>query len=245
MYKYNPIFGYEIHGKTLGGAWISLVQAVYKHGEECYDEGRKRLALRNVRLKAEVQDTPDSVIHKYGNLENIQKMITLTFSESTMYDFDKTPSFNPGSKSYYQRIKEGKLIDFVVERLSIIPESKKAIIVFPTYEDYERVLRNPKDDYLPCLVSIQFRLQKRDDVYCLDTTCYFRSLDVFQKAHANFEVIGLITKEIVGRISVKLNCGDVIIKLGFFDCLIADAHIYENTLDDCKKIVDTFERSVL
>lgn len=73
------------------------------------------------------------------------------------------------------------MIEFVIERLSLIPESKKAVVVFPTYEDYAAVMRNHRDDYLPCLVSIQFRLLPDGKDYVFHTTFYSRSMDAWQK----------------------------------------------------------------
>ena len=35
------------------------------------------------------------------------------------------------------------MVDFVIQRLTKIPGSKKAVMVFPTYEDYEAVLSSP------------------------------------------------------------------------------------------------------
>ncbi len=242
MYRHNDHFGYEIHGQTLGEAWLSLVEAIVNHGEECFDEGRKRLALQSVRLRSETQQTPDTLIHKYGNQENLKKFIALTFSESVMYDFDKTPSFSPGAKSYNQRIKEGKLLDFVIKRLSLIPESKKAVIVFLAREDYDAVLKNPKNDYLPCLVSMQFRLQQRAGGYYVNTTCSFRSLDAFQKAHGNLEAIGMMTKIVADGIANRLFNGKKNIEYGYLDCIIADAHIYANTLDEAKSVVEAYQR---
>lgn len=78
------------------------------------------------------------------------------------------------------------MIEFVIERLSLIPESKKAVVVFPTYEDYAAVMRNHRDDYLPCLVSIQFRLLPDGKDYVFHTTFYSRSMDAWQKVTAIF-----------------------------------------------------------
>ncbi|EFD14181.1 predicted protein, partial [Mycobacterium tuberculosis T46] len=88
-------------------------------------------------------------------------------------------------KATHRRIKEGRMIEFVIERLSLIPESKKAVVVFPTYEDYAAVMRNHRDDYLPCLVSIQFRLLPDGKDYVFHTTFYSRSMAAWQKGHGN------------------------------------------------------------
>ncbi len=229
-----PEFGYHILGETIGEAWLDLVRAVYFHGERCFDEDRERRAIQNLRFKSRTQETPDPIISEYGNVDNLQAMINLTFSDDVMYDFDVTPSFGRGPKSYRQRIKEGKMFDFVVERLSQIPESKKAVVVFPTNEDYEAVLRNMKDDYLPCLVSLQFRLSEQKGRYGLNTTFNFRSMDVFQKGHGNLEAIAMMTKLISERLGDSLG---VNVNSGYLDGMIVDAHIYENTISDVEDML--------
>src|SRR5260221_821205 len=233
MYKYLDNFGYQVYGESNGEMWLSLVEAVLENGENCLDEGRKRIALPNIRVKSSIQNIDDLIINKYGNKDNLQAIIDLTFSEEKMTDIDIIPSFSPGAKSYHQRIKEGRMIEFVVKRLSLIPESKKAVMVFPTYEDYEAVLKTPKDDYLPCIVSIQFRLKKDilQEGFVLDTTFYARSLDIFQKGYGNFIAINMLARKVAKEIGANLK---VNVRQGFLDGLIADAHIYGELLEDAK-----------
>ncbi|MGB2791030.1 MAG: hypothetical protein WBC29_00560, partial [Candidatus Moraniibacteriota bacterium] len=120
----------------------------------------------------------DPIIQKYANQESIASMRKLAFEADTMADFDITPSFRTGAKSYKKRLEEGKMIDFVVHRLTRIPESKKAVMVFPTYEDYENVKNSPFNDYLPCIVSLQFRLHKvKENEYTMNTHFFMRSQD--------------------------------------------------------------------
>lgn len=237
MYKIDQEFGGHVHGRTIGECWLDLVRTVNKFGNVCYDEGRKRKALYNVRLKSKTQLLPDKIICNFADKDKIQAMIKLTFAEDKMYDIDKTPSFNNGAKSYHKRIKEGKLIDFVVSRLTRIPESKKAVIVFPTYEDYVAVIKNPKNDYLPCLVSLQFRLIKQNGKFTLNTNFYFRSIDVFQKAPGNLITICMLSKIVAEKISKKMFRRSDNIQLGYLDGLIADAHIYANTNNEIENLL--------
>ena len=160
MYVKLEPFGYNIYGETIGSIWLSLVEAVVKNGISTEDEDRKRLSLQNIRVKSATQQFPDSLLEKYGNKKNIQEIINLTFNQEVMHDFDVVPSFSPGSKSYYARLKDWEMLDFVVARLAEIPESKKAIMSFIRQEDYQRVMEKPKDDYLPCITTIQFLLIK-------------------------------------------------------------------------------------
>jgi len=240
MYVNLEPFGYNIYGETIGSVWLGLVEAVSKNGIITEDEGRKRLSLQNVRIKSVTQIFPDSLIEKYGNKKNVDEMINLTFSEEVMHDFDVVPSFNPGSKSYYARIKDWKMLDFVVARLTEIPESKKAIISFIRQEDYQKVLEKPKDDYLPCITTVQFRLIKINNErgYHMNTLFNARSIDVYQKAGGNFAVISLLSKEISERLAKKLNAN---VWSGSLDGFLTDAHIYEECIEEANETLKLYK----
>jgi len=241
MYIKIDLFGYLIFGEMIGSTWLSLVDAILKNGIETMDEGRKRLCLQNIRIKSGTQIFPDPLMDKYGKKENIDNVIHLTFDDEIMYDFDVVPSFTPGSQSYYARIKNCGMIDFVVERLAKIPESKKAIMSFIRQEDYERTLHKPKDDYLPCITTIQFRLIKMDgeNGYHLNTIFNARSIDAYQKAGGNFAAIALLSKEIAERLQEKLKTS---IWIGSLDGMITDAHIYQETLKESEDTIKLYKR---
>jgi len=240
MYVKLEPFGYNIFGETIGSAWLSLVEAIIKNGIITEDEGRKRLSLQNIRIKSLTQSFPDPLIEKYANKKNVKEIINLTFNKEMMYDFDVVPSFSPGSKSYYARLKDWRMLDFVVARLTEIPESKKAIMSFIRKEDYERVLEKPKDDYLPCITTIQFRLIKIDNEkgYHMNTVFNARSIDAYQKAGGNFAAIALLSKEVSERLAEKLNAN---IWVGQFDGLLTDAHIYQETVEGAKEIIKLYK----
>ncbi|MCL5420131.1 MAG: thymidylate synthase [Candidatus Parvarchaeota archaeon] len=238
MYAKVENFGYQVFGKTIGDTWLSLVSLILKHGKVSYDESRLRLAVQNIRIKSANTNLTDNLIDKYADQNRINKMLELTFKSENMYDIDVVPSFSTGRRSYYQRLKEGKLLDFVVKRLSLIPESKKAAIVFPDTSDYEAVLKRPKDDYLPCLVVVQFRLQPAGKGYILNTTFYMRSVDAFQKAHGNLISMAKMS-EIVGK-NLQKNLHKKI-KCGSLDGFIADAHIYKETINEAKNVIKRYE----
>jgi thymidylate synthase len=225
--------GVNIIGKTIGEAWLELVKNILNYGEVSYDENRKRLALENVRLSSFTNNYKDKIFDKYANKKNIEDMVSLFFYDK-MFDIDVRPSFTVNAKSYYWRLKNGKLIEFVIKRLSLIPESKKAVIVFPIWKDYKQVLKNHRNDYLPCIVSIQFRLHKKKNYYLLNTTFYARSIDAFQKAPGNLVSISMLSYKVSGKLSKKLKSK---IKIGFLDGLIADAHIYQECINDAKNLI--------
>lgn len=242
MIKKIKDFGYNIYGETIGKVWISLVEAILKHGEISYDEKRKRKALINIRVKSKTQKTEDEIIEKYAEKEKTKAMIDFTFSKDIIEDIDSIKSFQNGAKSYHHRIKEGRMVEFVIKRLSIIPESKKAVIVFPTYEDYAKIFQDQYiNDYLPCIVAIQFRLIESKEGYTLNTNFYARSIDSFQKAHGNFISIARLSNMIAEELSKKLNKK---IKIGFLDGMIADAHIYEETIKQAETILKNYKNSI-
>ncbi|MBU4502367.1 MAG: hypothetical protein KKA79_07245 [Nanoarchaeota archaeon] len=240
MYTNDRDFGIQIKGETIGEAWLSMVEAILKKGEAGFDEGRRRRALQNIRLKVSKQESDDSILNEYANKNCIEHMKKLVFESHEMFDFDIIPSFSPGAKSYHQRMVEGKMMDFVVKRLSYIPESKKAVIVFPTYEDYKQVLSNQKDDYLPCLVTFQTRLLGKENYYLQNNIFFMRSCDAFQKAPGNLVTMAMLSEKIAERLTKNLKKK---VKLGSLDGLITDAHIYEETIKDAEAAVSAAKRN--
>ncbi len=246
-YLYQEPFGHHVWGQTLGDTWLILVKAILDHGALSFDENRKRIDLQNVRVKSNTQIIPDNLIRKYGDSNNLNLLLELTFNKTKMLDFDVVPSFSPGADSYYKRIMDGQMIDFVVRRLSVFPESKKAVMVFPNNDDYRSVLNSPKDDYLPCIVSIQFRLvdfvednNQRNvfDGYILNTIFMARSIDAFQKAYANFWAIARLSRIVANKVSKNLG---VEVKVGPMDGLITDAHIYEECFKNAKRTIKKWQ----
>lgn len=240
MYTKIEPFGYAIYGEIIGSTWLSLVEAIIENGQLTIDEGRNRYSLQNVRIRSATSSKNDPLIKKYANQKSIAEIIKLTFNNEQMYDIDKTPSFSPGAQSYYARIKNWKMLDFVIGRLTAIPESKKAVMSFVREEDYIKVLNNPKDDYLPCITTIQFRLLKISNGkgYHMNMLFNARSIDAYQKAAGNMVAIALLGEEIAKKLLKNLK---VPIWPGSIDGMITDAHIYKNTCDDAKRLIESYK----
>jgi len=219
---------------------LSLVETIIKNGVLTEDEDRKRLSLQNIRIKSATQQFPDSLLEKYGDKKNIDEIISLTFDQEVMHDFDVVPSFSPGSKSYHARLKDWEMLDFVVARLAEIPESKKAIMSFIRQEDYQRVMEKPKDDYLPCITTVQFRLIKinSEKGYHMNTLFNARSIDAYQKAGGNFAAISLLSKEVSERLVEKLKIN---IWSGPLDGFLTDAHIYNESIEEAKETIRLYK----
>jgi len=239
MYIKLEPFGVCVYGERLGSTWLSLIEAILKNGEETTDEGRKRISLQNIRVRSSYQNTIDPTIEKYADKKNIQKVLNLTFKEPEMYDFDVNPSFSKGSKSYFARMEEGKMMDYVVERLSLIPESKKAVISFIHWDDYKAVLANPKNDYLPCITTIQFRLLENEFGFRMNTIFTARSIDAYQKGIGNFIAIATMSEKIMERLEKNLNKK---IEIGSLDGMITDAHIYTENIYDAQELLKKYKK---
>ncbi|MBR3329385.1 hypothetical protein IKG29_02550 [Candidatus Saccharibacteria bacterium] len=225
--------GYNVYGKTLGELWLDIVETVLKNGVFELDENRGRYAVRNLRFTAERANPNDCLIKKYGDAKKIQAMQKIFFEEDEIKDFDITPSFRNGAKSYKKRLEEGDMINFVVSRLTKIPESKKAVMVFPTYEDYQAVLSSPWNDYLPCITALQFRVNHRKNKDFLDLTLFMRSWDGFQKGAGDLTVVSMLGEIIRKKLEKNLNKK---IQIGRLDGLVTDVHIYENTYERAQDV---------
>lgn len=226
--------GYAVYGKTLGETWLQMVETVIKNGSFELDENRGRFAVHNLRFASETTDVNDELIEKYGDQSKIDAMKRVVFESDIMTDFDITPSFRTGAKSYKKRLEEGNMIEFVVKRLAKIPESKKAVMVFPTYEDYEAVTTSPWNDYLPCIVALQFRVAKRRGQHYLDLTLFMRSWDGFQKGAGDLIVTSMIGDIVRHQLEDKLS---IKIEPGRMDGLVTDVHVYENTYENAQQVI--------
>ena len=225
--------GFIVHGETIGELWLDMVETVLKNGNFEMDENRGRFAIKNLRFSAESICPIDPLIAKYGDQKKIEAMKKVFFEADVMEDFDITPSFRVGAKSYKKRMEEGKLKEFVIKRLTKIPESKKAVMVFPTYEDYEAVLTSPWNDYLPCITALQFRINEKLGEKYLDLTLFMRSWDCFQKGAGDLTVVCMLADEIIKELTKTLKQE---IKYGRIDGLVTDVHIYENTFENAQNI---------
>ena len=226
--------GYAVYGRTLGETWLQMVETVLKNGNFELDENRGRFAVRNLRFASETTDVEDALIERFGDKSKIEAMKRVVFESDEMVDFDITPSFRNGAKSYKKRLEEGGMVEFVVRRLAKIPESKKAVMVFPTYEDYEAVTTSPWNDYLPCIVALQFRVARRRGSTFLDLTLFMRSWDGFQKGAGDLIVTSMLGDVVRRQLEEKLG---IKIAPGRLDGLVTDVHIYENTYEAAQQVI--------
>ncbi len=60
------------------------------------------------------------------------------------------------------------------------------------------------------------------------------------KGHGNFVALAKMTELLAERISANVG---VSVSTGYLDGLIVDAHIYENTLEEAREMLDSYLRS--
>lgn len=230
----------DVSAPTIGHVWITLIEALLRRGQITKDEGRVRRSINHVHLHIDRQRWPDSILQQFSPTKNMELMVDFTFRRRQLYDIDVVKSFTNHAKSYHQRIVEGKMLEFVVSRLARIPESKKAVMVFPTYADYRAVLKHPRNDYLPCIVAIQFRLHGRGRTKTLDTIFFSRSMDVFQKGHGNLASMVLLSQLLAQTMRRRKGWQ---IQLGRLEGLITDAHIYRESWAEARKTIRLYRKA--
>jgi len=228
-----------VYGKTIGDVWLKLTKHTFLYGELMPDEKRERRAEQCIIVKTETQKLPDVLIEKYGNKKNVEDLVKMTFEQETMHDFDVVQNFSDGPKSYHGRLKESKGLEYVIARLSEIPESKKAIIIFPEWNDYDEVLKSQYDDYFPCLISVQFRMiEQEDKSWIMNTIFNMRSSDVYQKLNGNMVSIAMMTKIVSEKVAKSI---DKIVKIGYMQGFITDGHVYEENFEEVQKIIKKYD----
>ncbi len=116
-------------------------------------------------------------------------------------------------------------------------------MVFPTYEDYEQVKNSPYNDYLPCIVSIQFRLRpEKNGVQKLNTIFNMRSWNIDQKGAGDLVIFSMLNHKVCELLSKRLNKN---IQPGSIDGLVTDVHIYQNTIEIADEMVSGYNTKLL
>lgn len=240
MVQYSEETGYNFYNTSIGALWIDLIKEIYEEGDTTYDEKRERKSLQNVRVRIKSKDfsANDEIIEKFCDKSNIDSIIYLTFEGEEMYDFDIVPSFRAGSQSYHGRIKEGRMLEYVTKRLTEIPESKKAVISFINWSDYIAVLDTPYDDYLPCILTIHFRIcEEKKNYYLMNINFNARSLDVFQKGVGNIIAIRMLGEKVAKTLTKNLSKE---VRINLLDGFISDIHIYSENYLATQGVLDKF-----
>lgn len=102
-------------------------------------------------------------------------------------------------------------------------------MVFPVMKTMRMWYNSPFNDYLPCIVSLQFRLHRvKNGEYTINTHFFMRSQDAFQKNISDLVVFADIASVVARKLEKTLG---VPIKTGVMDGYITDAHVYKNTYD--------------
>ena len=79
----------------------------------------------------------------------------------------------------------------------------------------------------------------KDKGYHMNTIFNARSIDAFQKSGGNFAAMAVLSKEVAKKLEKKLK---TTIWPGALDGIIADAHIYNETIKDAQKIIGMYKK---
>jgi thymidylate synthase len=222
----------SIYGRTIGEAWLKTLAMIWYEGIDWFDGDRKMKEIIGLRLTIEEPCVYDEIIEKYGNKANIEEFQKAFFTPTLLIrDVDVRKNFEPWQAfTYWPRLHCLGIdqVDKIIQRLSSMPESKRAVIsvILPALDWHM--------DYMPCIDIMHFLLRPKGDNLALNQFVYARGLDFGQKAYANLVVLARLQGEIKEAIEQKR--GERI-QMGNLDVFIGSAHIYEESYDYVLKIL--------
>lgn len=226
-------FPVSIQSQTIGQAWLKVIKRIWNDGIDWFDDGRKLKEILGLRVIVEEPRERDEVIEKYGVPENIKEFERAFFTPTLgLNDVDVRKNFEPWQAlAYWPRIHALGVdqVEKVVQRLSSMPESKRAVVsvILPSL-DWNM-------DYMPCIDIMHFLLRPKGKAMALHLLVYARGLDFGQKAYANLVVLAKLQKQV--KEAIEQRRGEQI-ELGIMDMLIGSAHIYEESYKDVQRILE-------
>src|SRR3989338_2425289 len=167
--------------KTIGEGWLEILNYIITKGSDYHDEGRPIKEIIGIRLRVKSPNSNDEIINLKGKKSTIKEFRNAFLGNKIwLKDVDIKENFKEKEAiSYSVRIQnfEGfNQYQNVINRISKIPETKRALISTPMPH------RDWKLDYLPCIDAIHCLLRKNK----MNMFVYCRGLDFGQKAYANF-----------------------------------------------------------
>ncbi len=197
-YVPSELVGYNIRAKTVGDAWLSLLDMIMKLGVEKKSEyGIKQKELLDVLVTID----EDSGIPEY-----------FPFGEEELKNYEKqiVTSEKPDGVSYTygERLFGSSQVDAAVECLKKSSYTRKAVATVWRLEDAEK-------DNPPCLMQVVWNVQFNK----LYQTVIFRSQDTFSA----FPLNALALRKLQKHVAEKLGIGTATMA-----CLCISQHIYEN-----------------
>lgn len=143
-----------------------------------------------------------------------------------------------GSKdyTYHQRLFRDNQMEYIIDKLSIVPYSRRAQVVTWIPEI------DTKTDFCPCLQIMNFRLLYDivNGVYKLDTNIYWRSRDVYKAWFMNIYAIVSLIERIIFRLKQRTSYPIVI---GRIVDICSSGHIYERDISSIYHEISKMETS--
>lgn len=199
----------EIYGRTVGGVWIKYLRSVIENGDYYHDEEERILELRDIVLIVENDEENDWILQKYAD----QRLKELYLKKMQTKEIVEELNASYGQRIYDQL--GVNQYEWCLQRLRQKPESKAATMAL--------LLPDDPGPRIPCLDVVDFKL--RNEV--LETKTFFRSQNAMN-AYGNLCALFWLS-----------NCmaEDLSVERGKLTCFISSGHIYDNMLEDARRIV--------
>lgn len=215
----DPI-GFKITGKTVGEAWLDILDHVMKFGVRKKTEyGNEMKEIINLMTVITDEDPQKPAFADYFNFttEELEEYIPKMLTDIEVRDVEYT--YGQRLRAHFGKDQIRGMIDY----LKRVPFTRRAVSV--TW-DVTKDLGNPK---APCLDLIQCLIQDNK----LWMTVYFRSNDMFDAWPRNAFALRRMQGQIAGELNVTL---------GSLCILSSSAHIYESSWQLAQKIVTDYYR---
>jgi hypothetical protein len=225
-------YPFLVEARTIGQAWLEVIRTILEDGWDWFDEGRALKEVIGLRVVVQEPSEHDEIIGKYGVRGHVEEFERAFFTPTLwLRDVDVRKNFEPWQAlTYWPRLHALGIdqVEKVIERLSSVPESKRAVIsvLLPSL-DWNM-------DYMPCIDIMHFMLRPGKESLALHQFVYARGLDFGQKAYANMVVLARLQREI--REAIEQRRGEPI-ELGTLDMFVGSAHIYEECYESMQRIL--------
>ena len=243
----------SVHGTTLPEGWEKSVLAVWERGGRYpteYDKDGEAPSL-DVTMTLEIEKPfEEPRIHRAfpGAIEDLEKY-RLEVVEG-VHDHWIRPEEGKWTYTYHKRLFDYQVqedlhsagdgpfagvrqIDYIVEKLSIVPHSRRAqaITWMPTLD--------PKTDDPPCLQRVWCRLAEgREGGLFLNMNTHWRSRDAYKAAFMNIYALTDLQRLLAERISERMGRP---VHVGRYVDITDSYHIYGSYLEE---VEERFLRSI-
>src|SRR3989344_2097818 len=209
---------FKVRAKTVGFAWLAILSKIMKFGH-IKQSHHSKLQRELLNVIAVITDEDP---------ENIKWHDFFNFTRKELEDYYPqvlTPNKIPGiNYTYGQRLMDHDSIDqikSVIEKLKKEPFTRRAIAV--TWD----VGKDVYNENAPCLDLVNFIVQ--DDRLFMNA--YFRSHDVYRGWPQNAFALRKLQKRVSDETGIKM---------GSLTIFSASAHIYEESINEVKEVLDRY-----